>query len=84
MVGHKIHFNNPKTRIRDVPGIPELLAGEAKALLSAPAKHPHNTFGPKISHWDTTGTSVPPFDLHLCKTCGSGKSVRTFEYPRFD
>ena len=38
----------------------------------------HSILGPCLGHWDTAGSSVPPFDIHNCKGCGTTKSVFHF------
>ena len=40
----------------------------------------HPVLGPSVGHWDTTGSKVPPFDLHNCKECGTSKAVLPFKF----
>ena len=45
-------------------------------VLSGPPPHQHDIFGPRVGTWDTTGTSLKPFDIHNCKGCGTTKAVK--------
>ncbi|MFA5052023.1 MAG: hypothetical protein WC544_03100 [Patescibacteria group bacterium] len=47
----------------------------------------HPVLGGCVGHWDTRGSSIPPFDIHNCKGCGTTKSVFPFDekkqWPQF-
>lgn len=71
-------------KIGDIPKLREEILDMGRAKLAAPPENglcKHAVLGPKIATWDTTGTSIKPFDIHNCKECGTTKSVRTFEWP---
>lgn len=71
--------------VGDDPGLREMILAMGQEAIDSRCRRTgcrHAVLGPKIGTWDTSGTSVLPFDIHNCKDCLTTKGMRPYDFPQ--